>query len=49
MMYVIPYLFSTYGIVFKLGNVQNNFHTTFVKLEVMFYENSENIYITTYT
>lgn len=44
MMYVIPYLFSTNGIVFKLENILNNFHATFVKVEVMFYENSvENI------
>lgn len=38
-MYVIPYLFSTNGIVFKLENIVNNFHATFVKVEVMFYEN----------
>lgn len=45
MMYVIPYLFSTTnGIVFKLENILNNFHATFVKVEVMFYENSEHIY-----
>lgn len=50
MMYVIPYLFSTNGISCSSWKIfWTVFMQHFVKVEVMFYENSVNINSETYT